>query len=154
MSLAQIIEDDYKSAFKNGDKFAVGVLRMLKTELHNAVIAQRGKADSVEELGDSAVLAIVKRQVKQLEEAKEMFAQGGREDLVQQNVAEIALLKKYLPELLSEDAVREAVQKVLAKNSSSNPADFGKVMGLAMKELKGKADGGMVGKIVREMLVG
>ena len=154
MSLAQIIEDDYKSAFKNGDKFAVGVLRMLKTELHNAVIAQRGKTDSVEELGDEAVLAIVKRQVKQLEEAKEMFVQGGRADLAEQNSKEVALLKKYLPELISESAVREAVQKVIADSSASSPADFGKVMGLAMKELKGKADGQIVGKVVKEMLVG
>lgn len=154
MSLVQIIEDDYKSAFKSGDKLTTGVLRMLKTELHNALIAQRGKADSVEELGDEAVLAIIKRQVKQLEEAKEMFTQGGREDLAQQNSAEIMLLKKYLPELMSEDAVREAVQKVIVDSGASIPADFGKIMGLAMKELKGKADGGVVGKVVRDMLVG
>lgn len=154
MSLSQIIEDDYKNAFKNGHKLAIGVLRMLKTELHNALIAQRGKVDSVEELNDESALAIVQRQVKQLEEAKEMFVQGGRNDLAAQNLAEIAILKKYLPELLTEQAIREAVKKIIAESGASRSADFGKVMGLAMKELKGKADGQMVGQIVKELLAG
>lgn len=149
MSLLQTIESDYKDAFKGGDKITTGVLRILKTELYNVEIAKRG-GDEEQGLNDEEALTVVKRQVKQLEEAKEMFAQGGRDDLVAQNEKELAILKKYLPQMMSEDAVREQVKKVIAGMGEVGPGDFGKVMGLAMKELKGKADGGVVGKVVKQ----
>ena len=153
MSLIQTIEQDYKNAFKGGDKLTIGVLRLLKAALHNAEIEKRGKSgEDRGGLSDEEAVAVIKRQVKQLEEAKEMFAKGGRADLAEQNEKEIVILKKYLPQQLSEDTVREAVKRVIGSMAQAGPSDFGKVMGAAMKELKGQADGGVVGKIVRELL--
>lgn len=152
MALTQIIEHDYIVAFKGGGKLVTAVLRGLKTAIKNAEIEKRGRIQGGGELSDDEVIAVVKRQVKQLEEAKEMFAQGGRNDLVEQNEEEITVLKKYLPQQLSEAQVREAVQSAVAGMGEVGAGDFGKVMGAAMKELKGKADGGVVGKMVKEAL--
>lgn len=152
MTLLQRIEEDYKKAFRGGDKVTTEVLRGLKTALHNAEIEKRGKGAESTELSDEEAVTVVKRQVKQLEEAKELFAKGGRADLVEQNEKEIAVLKKYLPEQMSEAQVREVVAKVVAGLGKVGSADFGRVIGAAMKELKGKADGTVVSKAVKEVL--
>ncbi|KKW17396.1 MAG: hypothetical protein UY58_C0004G0020 [Candidatus Magasanikbacteria bacterium GW2011_GWA2_50_22] len=153
MNFIQTIEEDYKRAFRQQDKLFVAVLRLVKTALTNAEIEKRAKVGSREAtLTDEEALATVKRHIKQLEEAGELFRQGGREDLLKQNEAELLVLKKYVPASLPEETVREAVKKVLAGLPKAGPGDFGKIMGLAMKELAGKADGALVGKIVKEIL--
>lgn len=153
MSLLQTIEEDYKKAFRGGDKIVTEVLRVLKTALQNEEIAKRGKAgDREAKLTDEEVFAVIKRQVKQLEEARDLFAQGGRQDLVTQYEAELTVLKKYLPAQASEEAVRAAVTKIVASLGAVGPGDFGKVMGAVMKELKGQADGTLVSNVVKEIL--
>lgn len=153
MSLLQTIEEDYKKAFRGGDKAVTEVLRLLKTAFQNDEIAKRGKTgDREAQLTDEEALATIKRQVKQLEEARDLFKQGGRQDLVTQNDAEIAILKKYLPAQMDENTVREIVKSVVLKMGSSGPSDFGKVMGQVMKETKGSADGMLVSRIVKELL--
>ena len=153
MSLLQTIDDDYKAAFRSGDKETISVLRLLKTALTNEEIAKRSKTGEREvKLTDEEALAVVKRQVKQLEEARDLFAQGGRPDLVAKNEAEITILKKYVPASASEEQVREAVARVISSLGAVSPSDFGKVMAAAMQELKGKADGTVVSKVVKEEL--
>ncbi|MBI2551997.1 GatB/YqeY domain-containing protein [Candidatus Uhrbacteria bacterium] len=154
MPLAQRIEDEYKAAFRGGQRTATEVLRLLKTAFQNAEIEKRGKSgDREAKLTEEEALAIVKRQVKQLEEAGELFVQGGRADLKEQNDAELNVLKKYLPAMMDEEKVRAAVKRVISGMGSVGPADFGRVMGAAMKELKGGADGTVVSRIVKEMLI-
>jgi len=149
----QTIDEDYKKAFRGGDKITIEVLRGVKTAVQNAEIEKRAKTSNREaKLTDDEALAIVKRQVKQTEEAGELFKQGGREDLVAQNQAELVVLKKYLPAQMEEGKVREIAKGVIAKMGKVAPSDFGKVMGAVMKETKGQADGTVVSKIVKELL--
>ncbi len=155
MTLMQIIEEDYKKAFRGGDKPVTEVLRVVKAALMNDEIAKRGKTGEREaKLTDDEVMAALKRQVKQLEEAGELFAKGGRQDLKEKNDAELVILKKYLPAQVDEGKVREAVKKVFAGMAGAKPSDFGKIMGAAMKELGGKADGTVVSNVVKELLGG
>lgn len=152
MTLIETIEQDYQSAFRVGNKNTISVLRMLKTALVNAEIAKRGKTgDRGVKLSEDEALNIVKRQVKQTEEARDLFIKGGRQDLVDQNTKELDILKKYLPETISEDAVRAVVIKIV---DEARGADFGKIMSAAMKDLKGKADGAIVSRVVKEMMGG
>ncbi len=154
MSLVSQLEEEYKVAFRGGQKTVTEVLRMLKSALMNEEIAKRAKtSDREAKLTDEEALAIVKRQVKQLEEAGALFVQGGRVDLKEKNDAEILVLKKYLPVQVDEGKVREVVKTVIAKMGSVGPSDFGKVIGATMKELKGGADGTLVSKVVKEILV-
>lgn len=153
MSFAERIENEYKAAFRGGQKTATEVLRLLKTAFQNAEIDKRGKSgDREAKLTEEEALAIVKRQVKQLEEAGELFIQGGRADLKEKNDAEIAVLKKYLPAMMDEEKVRAVVKEVVGRMGTVSPGDFGKVMGAVMKELKGAADGMVVGKMVKELI--
>ncbi len=155
MPLMQTIDEDYKKAFRGGDKPVVEVLRVLKSALMNVEIEKRGKAGEREaKLTDDEALAVIKRQVKQLEEAGELFVKGGRQDLKDKNDAELVILKKYVPAQVDERTVRAAVKKVLSGMAGAKPSDFGKIMGAAMKELGGKADGTVVSKAVKEMLGG
>jgi hypothetical protein len=154
MSLLPTIDADYQKAFRGGDKAVTGVLRVLKTALYNAEIEKRTtKKDREAKLTDEEAQAVVRRQIKQLEEAGELFKKGGREDLVAKNEAELAILKKYVPAQASEEEVRAAVKKVLEGIGKVGPSDFGKIMGAAMKELQGGADGTVVSKVVKEMLI-
>ena len=146
MGLLKIIEDDYKKAFQGGDRIATDILRVLKAEFQNASIAKRGKGDDA--LSEDEVAGILRRMVKQSEEAKEMFQKGNRPDLVERNEKEQVVIKKYLPQLMAEDQVRDYVKKIVEENGQE---DFGKTMGQVMKDLKGKADGAIVGKVVKEI---
>lgn len=153
MSLLETITEDYKTAFRSSDKATVEVLRVLKSAFMNEEIAKRGKSGEREaKLTDDEARAVLKRQVKQLEEAGELFAKGGRQDLKDKNDAELVILKKYLPAQASEEQVRSAVKKVLATMAGAKASDFGKIMGAVMKELKGGADGTVVSRVVKEIL--
>ena len=148
MSLLQTIEQDLITAFKGRDDFRVTVLRNAKSAIKNAEIAKRPVALSEEE-----VVEVLGREVKKLRDALADFSRGGREDLVEKTNKEIAILSEYLPRGLSEEELRAIVKKVIETVKPVGPQDFGKVMGAAMKEAKGKASGDAVGKIVKEMLV-
>lgn len=143
MSLVTKIEADANAALKSKDA-ALSTLRMMRAALKNAAIEARVPA-----LDDEKAVAVISSEVKKLRDALEQFRAGGRPDLISQTEAEIAVMSRYLPAQVSEDEIRVVVARVA---SGASPADFGKVMGAAMKELKGKADGNAVGKIVKEVL--
>lgn len=153
MPLLETINQDFTRSLKEKDAPRLSVLRLLKGALQNAAIEKRGKTKDINAaLVDDEVQTVIKRQVKQLEEAREMFAAGGREDMVKQNDAELKILKAYLPAQVSEEVVREAVAKVLAGLGKVGASDFGKVMGMVIKETKGQADGALVSRVVKEIL--
>jgi len=153
MSTWEKIETDYSQAYRAGDKMPVEVLRLLKTALMNAEIEKRSKVkDREAKLVEEEVVAVIKKQGKSLEESIVLFQQGGRQDLVDQTQKEVEILKKYLPEELSESAVREVVKTKIAALGADGPQAFGRVMSEVMKELKGQAGGDLVSKLVKELL--
>jgi len=103
----------------------------------------------VKNLSEQEVASILAKEMKNKNEAQKMFSEGKRVDLAKKEAGEIALLEKYLPEQASEDDIRKIVKEVITGTDSDN---FGQIMGQAMARLKGKADGGLVQKIVREEL--
>lgn len=122
-------------------------IRMLEAAIKNAEIDKRGA-----ELPESDVLAILQRQVKQRRESIEQFEKGGRDDLVEIERVEIAIIEQYLPRQLNREEVTERARVVIEQVGASGPGDRGKVMGMLMKELRGEADGSLVNAVVGELL--
>lgn len=143
MTLVTTIEQHATAALKNKDA-ALSTLRMMRAALKNAAIEARVPA-----LDDEKAASVIASEVKKLRDALEQFRAGGRPDLIAQTEAEIAVMSRYLPAQASEGEIRAVVRRVA---SGGSPADFGRIMGAAMKELKGKADGSAVGEIVKEVL--
>ena len=148
MSLKEQLTEDMKTAMKAKaeGKQRLAVIRMVRSAIRQAEI------DGKTELDDAGVVSIISKEVKSRRDSIEEFRKGGREDLVEQNEAEIAVLMPYLPKQLSEDEIRELVKAAVAQTGASSPKDMGKVMGQLMPKVKGRADGKMVNTIVREML--
>lgn len=145
--LKEKIEKTYTEALKLRDEFVVGILRILKSAFQNAEIAKRPAVFT-----DDDALKVIKSEVKKLQDALVDFLRGGRKDLIEKAQKEIQLLKQYLPEELSPEAVEEIVRRVVSVMKPSGAGDFGKVMGAAMKEAGGRANGDMVSKIVRKLI--
>ena len=148
MSLKEKLTADMKEAMKAREegRQRLGVIRLVR-----GAIRQR-EIDGQRELDDEAVLSVISKEVKQRRDAIEEFQKGGRDDLVRQNEAEIAILVEYLPQQMTEDEVRSAVQEAIAATGASTPKDMGKVMKELMPKVKGRADGKLVNQIVRERL--
>ncbi len=124
----------------------LGTLRMLKADIMKYEVSGKDK-----EATDEVVLDILKRSIKQRKEAAEGFTKGGNTEAAAKETAEIAYFEKYMPEQMSEEEVKKVVQETIDQ-MSAGPADFGKVMGASMGKLKGQADGGVVNKVVKELL--
>lgn len=147
MGLEAKLEDDLKTAMKakNADKLMV--LRAVKTALTNLKIQKKTEA-----LNDSEVMDVLQKQAKQRKESMDSFEKAGRADLVAKEKIEFDILSEYLPEQLSEDAIKAIVQAAIAKTGASGKADIGKVMKEIMPEVKGKADGKLVNQVVQGLL--
>jgi len=150
MSLEKKINEDLKEAMKSKDEERVSSLRLLNSAIKNKLIEK--KEEKEKGLDDGEVVKIVKYQIKQLRDAAGEFEKAGRDDLVKQNNKEIEILSVYLPEEMPEDAVRAIVKSKISELGEVSSADFGKVMGLVMKETGDAADGALVKKIVQEEL--
>ncbi|WP_203642233.1 GatB/YqeY domain-containing protein [Levilactobacillus andaensis] len=146
MSLETQLNTDLKTAMKAHDKLSLNVIRMMKAALTNEKVKQGHDLTPDEEL------TIVSRELKQRKESMEEFAKGNRDDLVEGVKAEIAIVEKYAPKQMSEDDVAKIVADSIAKVSASGMGDFGKVMGVVMPQVKGKADGAVVNKTVKAQL--
>lgn len=148
MSLKEKLTADMKEAMKAREegRQRLGVIRLVRGAIRQQEI------DGQRELDDEAVLSVISKEVKQRRDAIEEFQKGGRDDLVRQNEAEIAILMEYLPQQMTEDEVRSAVQEAIAATGASTPKDMGKVMKELMLTVKGRADGKLVNQIVRERL--
>lgn len=149
MSLIDKINEEFKKAIVLKDELKVSTLRMLKAGIQNMEIELRTKR---KELNDESVLGVVGREVKRRKESIEAFVKGLRQDLADKERKELEILLNYLPAQLSDEQLREIVQKKIKEIGATGPADFGKVMGPVAKETKGKADGNRVSQIVKEEL--
>lgn len=146
MSLMEKLADDLRAAQKARDELVTSTLRVLKAEMTNVAIAKMKK-----ELTDEEAVEVIKTQVKRLREAASDFEKGGRADLVGKNQSEIEILQKYLPAQMPEEEVRKITEETVRENQFT-AHDFGKAMAAVMARVKGKAEGGTVSKILKELL--
>src|SRR5260221_5856878 len=147
--LKQTLRDQLTQAMKNRDELQKSVLRML---LSAVTYYEINKGGAGYEATDEDVLVVIDRQVKQRKDSIEQFEKAGRQELADKEKAEMAILQKYLPEQMSEDDARMIIKETITSLGNVSMPDIGKVMGAIMPKVKGKADGGLVGKIVREEL--
>ena len=153
MGLREQLTDDLKDAMRTKDDDRRRTIR--------SVIAAMKKAETELDstgarvvLDDSDIMGVISKQAKQRQESIEAFQAGGREDLVARERAELAILEAYLPQQLTEAEIEEAARQVIAETGASGPRDLGIVMRPLMARLKGRADGKLVNKVVREQLSG
>jgi len=145
-TLAERLMADQIEATKAKDRFRLTVIRMLRSELQNGAIAKRESLDADEEL------AILTREVKRRQESLGDYERSGRQDLLEDLKNEIVILRRYLPEQLSEAELEKIVSEAIAKSGAQSLKEMGIVMGLLMPRVKGKADGGLVRRLVEQQL--
>ncbi len=146
MSLIDKINEDIKQALKAGEKEKLTVLRGLKSDLKYKQI-EKG-----DDLTDDDVIAVLSSVAKKRRESIEQFQKGGREDLVEKEKAELAVITSYLPEQLSEEQLRGLISQAITESGADSPQKIGLVMKLVMPKVKGKADGKLVNKLAMEIL--
>lgn len=146
MGLKEKLQEDLQQALRDKDETQKTTLRLALAAIKNAEIA-KGR-----ELDDKELIAVISQQAKQRRESIAQFAEGGRQDLVAQEEEELKILLEYLPPQLSEEEIRARASEVIEQVKATSPAQMGEVMRVLMPELKGKADGQMASRIVRELL--
>lgn len=155
------IKSDFKEAFKSKNEIRLSVLKMVQSEIGNAEINKRaklmkeGKTENIETasfLNDEEVLQVVSREVKKRKDSVEMYDKAERPELAEKEKAEMAVLMAYLPEQLPEEKIRELAKKAVEQSGAKGEKEIGKVMAILMPQVKGKSDGALVNKIVREFL--
>jgi uncharacterized protein len=146
MSLEEQIKTDMNAALKAGDKEKLNTLRTTFSQIKDERIKLR------QTLTDEEVLSVLLRGVKTRKDSIELYKQGNRQDLVDKETAEINILQAYLPQQLPESEIREKIKGIIKSSGAVDIKDIGKVMGQAMAQLKGKADGKLVQQIARSLL--
>ncbi|MEO0988655.1 MAG: GatB/YqeY domain-containing protein [Cyanobacteria bacterium J06639_14] len=152
MSLKDRITDDIKAAMKARDKVRLETVRSIKKVIIEKESTVRAKGQ--EELNAEQEIEILTQLAKQRKDAIAQYTNAGREDLAAKESAELTILEEYLPAQLSDAEVESIIDELITKTGASSPKDMGKVMGPAMKELKGRADGGKVQALVKAKLAG
>jgi len=150
MSLEQQIMTEMKEAMKARNEGVLRALRSIKAEIIKAK-TEPGAGGEINEVTEQKFL---QKMMKQRRDSLEIFEKQGREDLADKEKEEMAVIEKFLPKQLDESELKEIVTKIIAETGASSPADMGKVMGVASKQLAGKADGKMISAIVKELLAG
>jgi hypothetical protein len=146
MSLREKLDTDLKSAMRAKDELRKLVIRSLLSSMNYAEIARQKKLD------DAGIIEVIAREIKQRKESIEAYTQGHRQDLVDNETAEMAILQEYMPAQMSRDEITAIVQSVITEVGAKGPGDKGKVMQKLMPQVKGKADGSEVNNIVTELL--
>lgn len=146
MGLKEQIPEDIKNALRNKSTLELSVLRMLQSALKNKEI------DKKEDLKDEDVISVVGAEIKKRRDAVKEFEKVNRPDAANQEKAEIDILMKYMPQQMNENEIRDLVKSAVKEAQAKTMKDIGKVMKVLMPKVKGKADGSVVNKIVRELL--
>jgi uncharacterized protein YqeY len=153
MGLREQLMDDLKEAMrqqddvrKRGIRSVIAAMKKAETELD--------KSGQRVSLADDDILALIAKQAKERQESIDEFRRGGREDLVAEEEAELAILESYLPEQLSREEIEAEVRQIIAEVGATGPQDMGKVMKPVMARFRGRVDGKLVNQIVRELLAG
>lgn len=148
MSIFDQISEDIKKAMLAREKVALDALRGVKKEFLEAKTAPGSDG----ELTDAKALQILQKLVKQRKEAAEMYQSAGRTDLAEEEMAQCRVIEQYLPAMLTEDELKAALQDIIATVGATGPQDMGKVMGVATKQLAGKAEGRAISQMVKTLL--
>jgi uncharacterized protein YqeY len=146
--LQEKLMTDLREAMKSGDKIRLEVLRMVRASIKNAEIAQQKSLD------DPDILGIIAKEGKQRRESIAEFKKANRQDLVDKEEAELAILLEYLPEQISREEIVATARQVIEEVEARGPGDKGKVMQKLMPQLKGKAEGREINEVVTELLSG
>lgn len=145
--LYEKLHEDLKNALKDRREFELSTLRMLSAALHNREIEKKSSGQAPT-LTDDDVLFVLGKEAKKRREAAEIYGKGGRQELKDKEIKEAELIEKYLPAKMSAKEIEAVVKKVI----DAGAKDFGFVMREAMKELRSKADGRVVGEAVKKLL--
>lgn len=148
MKLDNILDVEIKKAMLAKDRTRLDVLRAIKKEFIEAKTAKNASG----EISESIETSILQRMVKQRKESAEIFTTQNREDLAKDELAQLAILQEYLPEQLSPEALVEQISAIITSVGASSMKDMGKVMGLATKQLAGKAEGKAISDTVKKLL--
>jgi uncharacterized protein YqeY len=148
MSLETDVMSLLKDAMKNKDEALLRGLRAIKAE----IIKAKTEPGANGEVSAEGELKLLQKLVKQRKDSLTIYEQQNRADLAATEAAEIAIIEKFLPAQMSEDAVKAAVQAIIAQVGAAGPQDLGKVMGLATKQLAGQADGKVISAIAKTLL--
>lgn len=148
MSLQTKVMDALKEAMKAKDTIALESLRAIKS----AILLAKTEAGAAAELAEEEELKLLQKLVKQRKDSAALYAQQGRNDLAEPELAQVAVIEKFLPKRLSEAEVTEAVKAIIAEVGATSAKDMGKVMGVATKQLAGKTDGKVISAIVKSLL--
>jgi uncharacterized protein len=149
MSLEQKIMTELKTAMLAKDEKALRSLRAIKAAILLAKTAEGAASGGLKEEDE---IKLLQKLVKQRKDSLEIFQQQNRTDLAQKEKEEIDIIEKFLPEQMSPEKLKEIISKIIVETGASTPADMGKVMGAATKQLAGKADGKTISAVVKEML--
>ncbi len=144
--LKKRITDDMKSAMKAKDKQALKAVRMIL-----GAIKQKEVDDRIE-LDDAHVMAVIQKMVKQRKDSISQFSDAGRSDLVEVEEAELVIINSYMPEQLSDEEVKAAVVRTITDCGADSMKDMGKLMGVLKGQLDGKADMGLVSRLIKDKL--
>lgn len=147
MDLKQRLGEDLKTGLRSGDKLKVSVIRLLAALIKNREVEKRGP------LTDAEVIQAITSSCKQRQEAIEQFRQGGRQDLVDKESAELGILQSYLPPPLTPEELQAMILEAMCEVQAASPKQMGKVMAVLMPRVTGRADGKVVSTLVREALI-
>ena len=148
MALEQQIQEDIKTAMKAKDAVATAATRAIKGEILLFKTSEGGS----KEVSDGDILKMIQKLIKQRKESAEQFTAAGRQELADNELAEAAVMEKYLPKQLSEAEVEEKIKAIIAEVGATSIKDMGKVMGAANKALAGQSDGRTISSVVKELL--
>ena len=148
MSLQTKVMEALKEAMKAKNTVALESLRAIKS----AILLAKTEAGAAEELSEADELKLLQKLVKQRKDSAALYTQQGRNDLAEPELAQMAVIEKFLPAQLSEAEVETALRGIINQVGATTPKDMGKVMGVATKQLAGKADGKLISEIVKRLL--
>jgi uncharacterized protein len=148
MELEKLINEDIKNTMLARDAEKLEALRAIKA----ALLLEKTKEGTTGEIPESIELILLQKLVKQRRESADIYAAAGREDLASKERFEASIIEKYLPQQLSEEEITEKIKQIIAQTGAASIKDMGKVMGMASKELAGKADNKRISEIVKRLL--
>ena len=148
MSLKSQVESGIKDAMRAKDQDTLRALRAIKS----LILLEETKGGQTGEITEEDELKLLTKAAKQRRESIEVFRAQGREDLAEKEEAELMIVERFLPKQLSEDEVKAILQEIIARVGALAPSDLGKVMGVATKELAGKADGKVISALAKSLL--
>jgi hypothetical protein len=160
--LKEQIQNDIKKAMKSGNSAKRMTLGMVMSTIKNRELEKRSKLsktetdvtklDEISQLSDEEVIDVISSEIKKRKDSVASYQSGGRPELAEKENEEIGFISVYMPEQLSEDAVREEIKKTISETGATSIKDMGKVIGAVMIKVKGKADGQLVSQLVKELL--